>query len=97
MTLSVASVCSTVNKQITNFLFQLRWKSHIFPFLDFFKSEWRHIFLGAPSQDRKWILFFTLFLLFGCVLEETHDTNNMKVGSQVLNGGHILICTLMLL
>ena len=31
MTLSVASVLSKVNKQITNFLFQLRWRSHIFP------------------------------------------------------------------
>ena len=69
-------------------------------FLDFFKSELSNgdtSFWVRPSQDRKWILFFTLFLLFGCVLEETHDTNYIKVGSQVPNGGQKLICTLMLL
>ena len=99
MTLSAASVCFKVNKQITIFFIsatlEIAYFSH--GFLNFFKREWRHIFLGAPSQDRKWILFSTLFLLLGCVLEETHDTNYIKVGSQVLNGGQKLIGLLMLL
>ena len=99
MTLSAASVCFKGNKQITNFFISATLEIAYFPhgFLNFFKREWRHIFLGVPSQDRKWILFSTLFLLLGCVLEETHDTNYLKVGSQVLNGGQKLICTLMLL
>ena len=77
MTLSAASVCFKVNKQITIFFISATMEIAYFPhgFLNFFKSEWRHNFLGAPSQDRKWILFSTLFLLLGCVLEETHDTN----------------------
>ena len=99
MTLSAASVCFKVNKQITNFFISATLEIAYFlhGFLNFFKKEWRHIFLGASSQDRKWILFSTLFLLLGCVLEETHDTNYIKVGSQVLNGGQKLICLLMLL
>ena len=83
MTLSAASVCfkAKVKKQITNFFILATLEVAYFPhgFLNFFESEWRHIFLGAPSQDRKWILFSTLFLLFGCVLEETYDTNYIKV------------------
>ena len=99
MTLSAASVCFKVNKQITNFFISATLEIAYFPhgFLNFFKREWRYIFLGAPSQDRQWILFSTLFLLLGCVLEETHDTNYIKVGSQVLNGGQKLIGLLMLL
>ena len=98
MTLSAASVCSKVNEQVTNFFISAALEITYFPhsFLNFFKSEWSHIFLGAPPQDRKWI-FSTLFLLFGCVLEETYDTNYTKVGSQVLNRGQKLISTLMLL
>ena len=99
MTLSAASVRSKVNEQITNFFIsaalEIAYFSH--SFLNFFKSEWTRIFLGAPSQDRKWILFSTLFVLFGCVLEETYDTNYTKVESQVLNRGQKLISTLMLL
>ena len=99
MTLSAASVCSKVNEQITNFFISAALEIAYFPhsFLNFFKSEWSHIFLGAPPQDRKWILFSTLFLLFGCVLEETYDTNYIRVVSQVLNRGQKLICLLMLL
>ena len=100
MTLSATSVCSKVNEQITNFFISAALEIAYFPhsFLNFFKSEWSHIFLGAPPQDRKWILFSTLFLLLlGCVLEETYDTNYTRVGSQVLNRGQKLIFTLMLL
>ena len=98
MTLSAASVCSKVNEQVTNFFISAALEITYFPhsFLNFFKSEWSHISLGAPPQDRKWI-FSTLFLLFGCVLEETYDTNYTRVGSQVLNRGQKLIFTLMLL
>ena len=32
----------------------------------FFKSEWTHIFLGAPSRDRTWL---SVFRPFYCVLE----------------------------
>ena len=63
MTLSVASVLSKVKKQITIFLFQLRWKSHIFPFFGLFQEwiiEWRHIFLGAPlSRSQMDFVFYT--------------------------------------
>ena len=54
----VTSVCFTANAQITNFSFQvlIRRKSLFFNFLDstsiFFLSEWQHMFLGAPFQDR---------------------------------------------
>ena len=100
MTLSATSVCCKVNEQITNFFISAALEMAYLPhsFLNFFKSEWSHIFLSAPPQDRKWILFSTLFLLlFGCVLEETYDTNYTRVGSQVLNRGQKLICLLMLL
>ena len=99
MTLSAASVCSKVNEQITNFFISAALEIAYFPhnFLNFFKSQWSHIFLGAPPQDRKWILFSTLFLLFVCVLKETYVTNYTRVGGQVLNGGQKLISTLMLL
>ena len=65
MTLSAASVCFKGNKQITNFFISATLEIAYFPhgFLNFFKREWRHIFLGASSQDRKWSLFSTLFLL----------------------------------
>ena len=95
MTLSATSVCSKVNEQITNFFISAALE--IAYFRHSFLNDWSHIFLGAPSQDRKWILFSTLFLLFGCVLEETCDTNYTRVGSQVLNRGQKLIFTLMLL
>ena len=70
----VTSVCFTANTQITNFSFQIivGRKSLFFIFLDstsiFFASEWEHIFLGAPSQDRisffscPWITFLDTFL-----------------------------------
>ena len=69
MTLSVASVCSIVNKQITNFSFQLLWKSHIFPFLGLFQ-EWMetHLFGRAPP-DHKWIFFLHFYYFLDAFLK----------------------------
>ena len=55
----VTSACSTANTQITNFFISGTNTSIliIFRFLDstaiFFLTEWKRIFLVAPSQDRK--------------------------------------------
>ena len=66
--------CVLLQTQITNFSFQIlvRRKSFFSNFLDstsiFFLSEWKHIFLGAPSQDRtsffpcSWTTFLDAFL-----------------------------------
>ena len=90
----VTSVRFTANTQITNFSFQvlIRRKSLVFNFLDstsiFFLSEWKHIFLGAPSQDRTsffrcyWTTFLDVFL-------KKRMAAPMQLGSRkgVLNAG----------
>ena len=84
----------TANTQITNFSFQVlvRRKSLFFNFLDstsiFLLSEWKHIFLGAPSQDRTsffpcyWTTFLDAFL-------KKRMAAPMQLGSRkgVLNAG----------
>ena len=90
----VTSVRFTANTQITNFSFQVlvRRKSLFFNFLDstsiFLLSEWKHIFLGAPSQDRTsvfpcyWTTFLDAFL-------KKRMAAPMQLGSRkgVLNAG----------
>ena len=94
----VTSVRFTANTQITNFSFQVlvRRKSLFFNFLDstliFFLSEWKHTFLGAPSQDRT-SFSPAIGLLFGCVLEGPHGSTNAtwksegsaKCGEEICN------------
>ena len=73
--LTLCHTSFTANTQITNFFIAGTSRSNIiiFHFLDsasifFFLSEWKHIFLGAPSQDRTsffsypWTTFLDAFL-----------------------------------
>ena len=90
----VTSVRFTANTQIANFSFQVlvRRKSLFFNFLDstsiFLLSEWKHIFLGAPSQERTsvfpcyWTTFLDAFL-------KKRMAAPMQLGSRkgVLNAG----------
>ena len=97
----VTSVRFTANTQITNFSFQVPSTSKIiiFHFLDstsiFFLSEWKHIFLGAPFQDRTsfspcyWTTFVDAFL-------KKRMAAPMQLGSRkgVLNAGQKFVIEL---
>ena len=93
--MSVTSVCSSSYKNTNNSFFISGTYVHLF--LDstatFFWREWKHIFLGAPSQRRS--RFFPPFLLlFGCVLEETHGNIFLKVREEYKyyrNGRYFII------
>ena len=86
-TLSVASVLPKVNKQITNFFISAALEITYFPVFGLFE-EWMetHLFGCAPLKIANGVCFLHFFYFLGCVLEETHDTTYIKVGSQVLNG-----------
>ena len=95
----VTSVRFTANTQITNFSFQvlIRRKSLVFNFLDstsiFFLSEWKHIFLGAPSQDRTsffrcyWTTFLDVFLKkrMAALMQLGSRKGVLKCGEEICN------------
>ena len=96
LTLCGASVCCTVNTQITNFSISGTTTSKIIYFLLFLNSTSKFFltvngtFLGAPFQDRTTFFFTTLVLFFGCVLEETHGSRKWRAEcrEQTFNQGY---------